>query len=94
MPKNYSRNPKWKRRLATCRKRHADTNKILGCGLDLCDSGWKKMEDFFKKHKQCLGFQCIGLFLNGLIIYYPLNMSVLHTATEHLFYFVIRFLVI
>jgi hypothetical protein len=53
----------------------------------------KKLKIFWK-HKQSLGFQCIGLFLDGLITYYPLNMSVLHTATWYLFYCILTLLVI
>jgi len=46
MPKKYSRNPKSKRRFGTRRKRNSDTIKILGCGLDLYDAGWKKLKIF------------------------------------------------
>jgi hypothetical protein len=62
----------------------------LGRGLDLYDSGWKKLKIFWK-HKRSLGFKCIGLFLEGLITFYPPNMSVLHTATQYLFYCFIKF---
>jgi hypothetical protein len=65
----------------------------MGCGIHLYTTQDKNKLKLLEDIKKSLGFQCIRVYLDGLIMYYALNMSALHTGTQYLFYSIIRLLV-